>query len=75
MSVYTFNGNISKNTEEVVAAYKEACDLRGKTENFLRRGDNDPVVQHLASEVEDRIVELQATIESLLGECIRADMP
>lgn len=75
MSVYTFNGSISRNTEEVVAVYKEACALRGKVGEFLRRDGTAPVVRHMASEVEEKIIELQATIESLLGECIRADMP
>lgn len=71
----TFTGNISPRTEEVVAIYKEACHLRGKMGMFLKRDGTAPAVRHMASEVEDKIIELQATIESLLGECIRADMP
>ena len=73
MSEYNFNGSISSRTEEVVAIYKEACHLRGRLGGFLQRVALPSPLVLAAGEAEGVAVDLLATVESLLGESIKAD--
>lgn len=55
--------------DEVVTIYKEACRLRKRIGQLVNNAAMRTTV-----DAETTAVELVATLESLLGECIQADM-
>lgn len=71
----TFSGTISPRTEEVIAIYKEACHLRSRLDAFLQSASLPRPVVLDGGEAMNEIVGLLATLESILGESIRADTP
>lgn len=73
MNELTFTGTISPRTEEVVAIYKEACHLRARLGEFLQRIALPAPLVQVTGEAVDEAIDLLATIESLLGESIKAD--